>query len=138
MKLCPSEADIHPVSGREHHVSDYLLTGIEGCGDKDQACLFLTHHDDCGWCGYYCNHGVYCGYYWEYGDCLSYTDGMLWGDWNVCTVETPRSSLDKKDFFRKSPRPSLPLKRAPPLTPTLSPQERGRKPPYSVLGTATL
>ena len=35
--------------------------------------------------------------------------------------------------FRKSPRPSLPLKRAPPLTPTLSPQERGRKPPYSVL-----
>ena len=31
-------------------------------------------------------------------------------------------------FFLKSPRPSLPLKRAPPLTPTLSPQERGRKP----------
>ena len=27
----------------------------------------------------------------------------------------------KKEFFRKSPRPSLPLKRAPPLTPTLSP-----------------
>ena len=26
-----------------------------------------------------------------------------------------------KEFFRKSPRPSLPLKRAPPLTPTLSP-----------------
>ena len=34
----------------------------------------------------------------------------------------------KKEIFRKSPRPSLPLKRAPPLTPTLSPQERGRKP----------
>ena len=41
-------------------------------------------------------------------------------------------------FFRKPTRPSLPLKKAPPLTPTLSPQERGRKPPYSVLGTATL
>ena len=27
----------------------------------------------------------------------------------------------KKEFFLKSPRPSLPLKRAPPLTPTLSP-----------------
>ncbi len=31
-------------------------------------------------------------------------------------------------LFLKSPRPSLPLKRAPPLTPALSPQERGRKP----------
>ncbi len=41
-------------------------------------------------------------------------------------------------FFLKSTRPSLPLKKAPPLTPALSPQERGRKPPYSVLGTATL
>ena len=41
-------------------------------------------------------------------------------------------------FFLKSSRPSLPLKKAPPLTPALSPQERGRKPPYSVLGTATL
>ena len=44
----------------------------------------------------------------------------------------------KKGFFRKPTRPSLPLRKAPPLTPTLSPQERGRKPPYSVLGTATL
>ena len=34
----------------------------------------------------------------------------------------------KKEFL-KSSRPSLPLKKAPPLTPTLSPQERGRKPP---------
>ena len=41
-------------------------------------------------------------------------------------------------FFRKPTRPSLPLRKAPPLTPTLSPQERGRKPPYSVLRTATL
>ena len=39
----------------------------------------------------------------------------------------------RKDFFRKPTRPSLPLKKAPPLTPALSPQERGRKPPYSVL-----
>ena len=101
MKLCPSEADIHPVSGREHHVSDYLLTGIEGCGDKDQACLFLTHHDDCGWCGYYCNHGVYCGYYWEYGDCLSHTVSMLWGDWNVCSFETLCLPLDKISCTRQ-------------------------------------
>ena len=36
-------------------------------------------------------------------------------------------------FVLKSSRPSLPLKKAPPLTPTLSPQERGRKPPYPVL-----
>ena len=41
-------------------------------------------------------------------------------------------------MVRKPTRPSLPLKKAPPLTPALSPQERGRKPPYSVLGTATL
>ena len=41
-------------------------------------------------------------------------------------------------FFRKPTRPSLPLRKAPPLTPALSPQERGRKPPYSVLGTAAL
>ena len=38
-----------------------------------------------------------------------------------------------KGIVLKSSRPSLPLKKAPPLTPTLSPQERGRKPPYSVL-----
>ena len=44
----------------------------------------------------------------------------------------------KEGFALKSSRPSLPLKKAPPLTPALSPQERGRKPPYSVLGTATL
>ena len=58
---------------------------------------------------------------------------MLWGDWNVCVIETPRSSLnkisctrqfesklslrsfakslDKRRIFRKSPRPSLPLKK---------------------------
>ena len=54
---------------------------------------------------------------------------MLWGDWRVCTFETPRSSLNKRRIFRKSPRPSLPLKRAPPLISVFSPQERGRKPP---------
>ena len=30
----------------------------------------------------------------------------------------------KKGFFRKPTRPSLPLRKAPPLTPTLSPQAR--------------
>ena len=44
----------------------------------------------------------------------------------------------KEGFALKSSRPSLPLKKAPPLTPALSPQERGKKPPYSVLGTASL
>ena len=36
------------------------------------------------------NHGVYCGYYGQYSDCLSHTAGMLWGDWRVCVIETPR------------------------------------------------
>ena len=49
-----------PDSRREHHVSDYLLTGIEGCGYKDQACFFIAYHDDSGWSGCSCNHGVYC------------------------------------------------------------------------------
>ena len=62
MKLCPSEADIRPVSRREHYVSDYLLAGIEGCGYKDQACLFIAYHDDSGWCGCSSNYGVYCGF----------------------------------------------------------------------------
>ena len=34
----------------------------------------------------------------------------------------------KRGIFRKPTRPPLPLREAPPLTPTLSPQERGRKP----------
>ena len=57
MKLCPSEADFRPVSGRVHHVSDQFLIGIEGCRYKDQASLFPTHHDDSGWCGCSSNHG---------------------------------------------------------------------------------
>ena len=129
MKLCPSEADIHPVSGREHHVSDYLLAGIEGCGYKDQASLFLAYYDDSGWSGCSCNHGAYCGYYGEYGDCLSHTVSMLWGDWNVCSFESPRSSLDKRRIFRKPTRPSLPLRKAPPLISVFSPQGRRGKPP---------
>ena len=39
----------------------------------------------------------------------------------------------KEGFALKSSRPSLPLKKAPPLTPALSPQERGRKPPYCAI-----
>ena len=38
----------------------------------------------------------------------------------------------------KSSRPSLPLKKAPPLISVFSPQGRRGKPPYSVLGTAAL
>ena len=41
---------------------------------------------------------------------------MLWGDWNVCVIESPRSSLDKRRIFRKPTRPSLPLRKAPPFT----------------------
>ena len=41
----------------------------------------------------------------------------------------PPSPFAKRSFFRKPTRPSLPLRKAPPLTPALSPQERGRKPP---------
>ncbi len=44
----------------------------------------------------------------------------------------------RKDFFRKPTRPSLPLRKAPPLISVFSPQARRRKPPYSVLRTATL
>ena len=62
------------------------------------------------------NHGVYSGYYGQYGDCLSHTAGMLWGDWRVCVIETPRSSLDKRRIFRITP--SLFPKRAPPLSPS--------------------
>ena len=39
----------------------------------------------------------------------------------------------RKDFFRKPTRPSLPLRKAPPLISVFSPQARRRKPPYSVL-----
>lgn len=53
-------------------------------GYKNQACFFVAYHDDSGWCGYSCNHGVYSRYYGQYGDCLSHTVSMLWGDWRVC------------------------------------------------------
>ena len=39
---------------------------------------------------------------------------------------------------RKPTRPSLPLRKAPPLISVFSPQGRRGKPPYSVLGTAAL
>ena len=99
-----SHCVFRPVSGREHHISYYFLAGIEGCGYKDQTCLFIAYHDDSGWCGCSCNHGAYSGYYGQYGDCLSHTAGMLWGDWRVCVIELPRSSLDKRRIFRKMPR----------------------------------
>ena len=51
---------------------------------------------------------------------------------------TSPSLLQGKTFFRKPTRPSLPLRKAPPLISVFSPQARRRKPPYSVLGTATL
>ena len=89
------------ISGREHHVSDYLLASIEGCGDKDQACFFVAYHDDSGWSGCSCNHGVYSRYYGQYGDSLSHTASMLWGDWRVCVIETPRSSLNKISCTRQ-------------------------------------
>ena len=44
----------------------------------------------------------------------------------------------KEGIFRKPTRPSLPLRKAPPLISVFSPQGRRGKPPYSVLGTATL
>ena len=115
-----------------------FFVGIEGCGYKDQACFFVAYHDDSGWCGCSSNHGVYCGYYGQYGGCISHTVGMLWGDWRVCTFETFCLPLDKRRIFRKPTRPSLPLRKAPPLISVFSPQGRRGKPPYSVLGTATL
>ena len=63
MKLCPSEADFRPVSGRVLHVSDYFLIGIEGCGYKGQTCFFVAYHGDNGWSGSSNNHGVYCGFF---------------------------------------------------------------------------
>ena len=44
----------------------------------------------------------------------------------------------KEGIFRKPTRPSLSLRKAPPLISVFSPQARRRKPPYSVLGTASL
>ncbi len=82
------------------------------------------------------NHGVYCGYYGQYGDCLSHTVSMLWGNWRVCVIETPRSSLDKRRIF-ESPRPSFQrgLHRFP-QAPFPSGDRGCNRPP--VLGTAAL
>ena len=120
-----SHCNLHPASGREHHVSDYLLAGIEGCGYKDQIGLLPIHHDDSGWCGCSGDHGKYYGYYWEYGDCLSHTDGMLWGDWNVCTFELLCFFLGKEVVFSKTYPSFLTLKEGSTfLTKPLFPQER--------------
>ena len=54
------------------------------------------------------------------------------------TFESLRLPLAKRRGFRKPTRPSLPLRKAPPLISVFSPQGRRGKPPYSVLGTATL
>ena len=40
----------------------------------------------------------YCGYYGKYGDCLSHTAGMLWGDLRVCVIETLCLPLAKRRF----------------------------------------
>ena len=53
----------------------------------------------------------------------------LAGDGNLREEEGNRPTVL---FFRKSPRPSLPLKRAPPLTPTLSPS--GEREETALLG----
>ena len=45
----------------------------------------------------------YCGYYGEYGDCLSHTVSMLWGDWRVCTFETLCLPLAKRIFSKAYP-----------------------------------
>lgn len=44
----------------------------------------------------------YSGYYGEYGDCLSHTAGMLWGDWRVCVIETLWLFFGKEVVFSKT------------------------------------
>ena len=110
-----SHCVFRPVSEREHHISYYFLAGIEGCGYKDQICLFIAYHDDSGWCGCSCNHGAYSGYYALYGDCLSYTAGMLWGDWRVCTFETLCLPLGKRIFSENQPSMVFTPPSVPPL-----------------------
>ena len=68
-----------------------------------EPCLFVAYHDDSGWCDCSGNHGVYCGYYGEYGDCISHTVGMLWGDWRVCAFETLCLPLGKRIFSKTYP-----------------------------------
>ena len=126
-----------PVFGREHHVSDYLLAGIEGCGYKDQACLFIAYHDDSGWCGCSSNHGVYCGYYGQYGDCLPYTAGMLWCDWRVCVFESLWLFFGKEIIFSKTYPSFLTVKEGSTfLTKPLFPQ--GREDVTALLGARNL
>ena len=105
-------------------VCSQLHPGIEGCGYKDQACLFPTLHDYSEWCGCSSNHGVYCGYYWEYGDSLSHTAGMLWGDWRVCIFELLWLFFGKEVVFSTPPVLPYPYWSSACLTKPLFPQGR--------------
>ena len=93
-------------------IEEIRLLMATPCKDETvkQACLFIAYHDDSGWCGCSSNHGVYCGYYWQYGDCLSHTVGLLWGDWRVCTFETLWLFFGKEVVFAP---PVPPLREGP-------------------------
>ena len=116
MKLCPSEADFRPVSGRVLHVSDYFLIGIEGCGYKDQIGLFPTHHDDNGWGGCSNNHGVYCGFFENLPSIVFTTLSIpLAGDRNLPYPEgrlhlSPLPSLLRSEGGNRPTRCSEPLR----------------------------
>ena len=61
--------------------------------------------------------------------CYFYIFEIIHHDIVIFSKTYPSFLTIKEGIFRKPTRPSLPLRKAPPLTPTLSPQERGRKPP---------
>ena len=69
--------------------------------------------------------GVYCGYNGLYGDCLSYTASLLWGDWRVCTFELLWLFFGKGVVFSKTYPSFLTLKEGSTfLTKPLFPQGR--------------
>ena len=109
-----SHCVLRPVSGREHHVSDDILAGIEGCGYKDQACFFVAYHDDSGWSGCPSNYGG-----------ILRIQLAVWRlpflyRWYVRVIEGMHFRIalallwQKSSFSENHPCPSLPLKRAPP------------------------
>ena len=57
---------------------------LRDAGTKTKLASSLLIMTIVGGAGCSCNHGVYSRYYGQYGDCLSHTVGMLWGDWRVC------------------------------------------------------
>ena len=57
---------------------------------------------------------------------------MLWGDWNVCVIESPRSSLDKRRIFRKTTLNGLYTPLVPPFVGDRNPQ--GREDVTALLG----